>query len=48
MFARRIEAADARGAAEQQISKIVELNEFARVQVDFYLSEMAAAGGTRF
>ena len=43
MFARSIEAADARGAAEHQISKIVELNEFARVQVDFYLGEMATA-----
>ena len=48
MFAQRIEAADARGAAEHQISKIVELNDFDRVQVDFYLSEMVVAGGPRF
>jgi hypothetical protein len=38
IFAQSIEAADAQGAAEHRISKIVELNEFARVQVDFYLS----------
>ncbi len=36
----RLAAADARGAAERSVSKLVRLNEFASVEVDFFLSDI--------
>jgi len=39
-FDRRLEAADAEGAAERRVSKLVGLNEFASVEVDFFLSDI--------
>jgi hypothetical protein len=38
---RRLSAADARGASERSVSKLVKLNEFASVEVDFFLSDIA-------
>jgi hypothetical protein len=40
LFQRRIEAAGFHGAAERSLSKLVDLTEFASVQVDFYLSDV--------
>ena len=41
-FGRRIEAAGAHGAGERQLTKLVDLTEFADVEVDFFLSEIPA------
>lgn len=38
---RRVEAANALGPAERRVSKLGELNEFASVEVDFFLSDVA-------
>jgi hypothetical protein len=43
----RLAAADAQGASERSVSKLVRLNEFASVEVDFFVSDIpepAAAG----
>ena len=42
-FSRRIDAAGADGAAEQRLSKLVELNDFASVQVDFFVTDVPQA-----
>lgn len=39
-FDRRIEAADAWGAAERRVSKLVSLTEFASVEVDFFVTDI--------
>jgi hypothetical protein len=46
-FERRIEAAGFHGAAERSLTKLVDLTEFASVQVDFFLSDesMTAIAG---
>jgi len=42
-FERRIEAAGSDGAAERSLSELVDLSEFAAVEVDFFLSETPLA-----
>ena len=39
-FERRIEAAGALGAGERKVTKLVELNEFASMQVEFFLTDI--------
>ena len=39
-FDRRLEAADQLGAAEREITRLLELDEFASMQVEFFLSEL--------
>jgi hypothetical protein len=41
-FERRIEAAGSLGAGERKVTKLVELNEFASMQVEFFLTDMPA------
>ncbi len=41
-FEDRIEAAGTDGAAERQLTKLVDLTEFADVEVDFFLSDVPA------
>jgi len=46
-FAHRIEAAGADGAAERRLSKLVDLTEFASLQVKFFLSDIPAVRDSR-
>jgi len=39
-FERRIEAADSLGAGERKVTKLLDLNEFASMQVEFFLTDM--------
>ena len=44
-FSQRIEAADADGAVEHRLSKLVDLKEFASLEVDFYLTDIPLQAG---
>jgi len=42
-FDRHIEAADNQGAAERELTRLLDLNEFASIRVEFFLSEVPVA-----